>query len=165
MLAPILILIFMIIVVIIYFWLTYDDNDVGEHGKIHRSGHYSIVRTSPREDLESERISREDLTKQAEEMNLSISVVDDYFDVLEKNIKTIEESDKREIDFFIFNIESSNENLHNMYVKRKDIVRNSNLIPPYHLKDRSELLAEADVEKIEDYIKVPSNIETSMFKK
>ena len=166
MIAPIVIFVFIILVIIVYFWLTFEEHtEVNELNKISNSGQYSIIKSSPRDDISSERISREELLQQARDLNLPESTIDDYYAILEKNIQTIERADEDGIDFFIFDRESSNEKLLNMYVKRKDIVRNSNLIPPYHIKDRSIILAEKDVEKIEDYIKVPSNIETSMFKR
>jgi len=163
MFAPILVLMLIIFAVIIYFWLTYEDNsEIHDYNKIHRSGQYSIIRTSPRDDINNERISKEKLIEQVKKLNLPDSTIDEYYEVLEKNIKTIELADDEGVDFFLFDKKSSNKKLHNMYVKRKDIIRNSNLIPPYHIKDRSILLAEKNIEKIEDYIKVPSNIETSI---
>ncbi len=124
-----------------------------ETPKIYHSGTYSIIRVSPREKLKKERPSKDEMLDFVRKIGKDESLVDEYFNILEENIKEIEEGDKSGVVFFVYEKDNCScetcKNIDNYYLRRRDIVENTSLIPPFHLGCKCKIKGTFDATLIE----------------
>lgn len=156
MLLTVVVLVLVVVVFLIYLWLTSENNSAKNHPEVLSSGNYSIVRISPRRDVYSRRPTIEQVENYLKEKGKPIELAKRFFDILEYNISVIEEGDKRGVEFFVFEDENCNEEIKNMYIGRKDIAKNSDMIPPYHIENQCKLRGEFNIEAIEKKTRLDS---------
>ncbi len=121
---------------------------------IHTSGIYSIVRKSPSENIDTVKPSIDKVRQYLSDQNVDIegkelsetdkeALLDLWKASLEKSIKTVEEGDKRGIEFYYYKI-SKDKNYSPIpkgaYVTREEIFKNPNLLPPFYIGCTIEIL-------------------------
>ncbi len=133
---------------------------------IHTSGIYSIVRKSPREDIEQFKPSEQEITQYLSTQTVDIhgnTLTDDVRQALialwkqnlESALQEIEEGDKQGLEFYYYDLTEDDEvcdefldNGH--FVTRQDIFHHPELIPPFHIGCRCTLKCHHGSDKLRD---------------
>ncbi len=162
-----LIILIIVILIAVNIGLNDDENEPPDSSKvIHRSGIYSIVRKSPREDISSVKPSIEEIRKYlqgvTEDINNSSVGKDEqealvrlWKNLLEDSLAEVEKGDKEGVDYYYFKYDESDtvcrEYIHQgNFVTRKEIFEYPELIPPFHLGCTCRLLGYRDASETSD---------------
>jgi len=118
-------------------------------GVLHKSGVYSVVKASPREETMRRRPTREEvrqylapLNEDSEKQKLSEAdkeaLLVDYFKRLDENLTAIEKGDNAGTEFYSYDFDgpspiSGKFVKSGHFIRRDDIYQFSDLIPPFHI--------------------------------
>lgn len=116
---------------------------------IHASGIYSVVRTSPRKDIERLKPAREEIRKYLSGTNedtngVALSnqdkerLVESYWTEVDRNITEVEEGDRRGAEFYFYDFERDDPVCarylsKGRFVTREEIFKHGRIVPPFHL--------------------------------
>ncbi|MFP4416079.1 MAG: hypothetical protein ACOC41_05790 [Chitinivibrionales bacterium] len=145
-------IIFFLILILIAVRLSISEEKLPEEADqnvMHASGIYSIVRRSPREQVNrlkkpSEQI-RQYLSDQNVKENTDVfseqeidSLVRGWDEMIERNIVEVEEGDKRGVEFYFYEIPKSDTICREcigkgFFVTREQIFKNPQIVPPFHI--------------------------------
>ncbi len=116
---------------------------------IHTSGIYSILRKSPREDIEQFKPSEQEITQYLSAQTVDIhenklsdddkqALIAAWETNLESAIHEIEEGDKQGLEFYYYDLHGDDDVCKEFlgkgyFITRQDIFKHPELIPPFHL--------------------------------
>lgn len=133
---------------------------------IHTSGIYSIVRKSPREDVEAVKPAKKEISQYLTDKNVDIheiklsdsdknALISLWNTTLENSINEIEEGDKKGLEFYYYDFKEDDEVCKKFlskgsFITRQEIYKHPELIPPFHLGCRCILKCHHGIEKLKD---------------
>lgn len=133
---------------------------------IHTSGIYSIVRKSPREDVEAVKPTKKEISQYLTDKNVDIheiklsdsdknALISLWNTTLENSINEIEEGDKKGLEFYYYDFKEDDEVCKKFlskgsFITRQEIYKHPELIPPFHLGCRCILKCHHGIEKLKD---------------
>jgi hypothetical protein len=135
-------------------------------GIIHQSGIYSIVRRSPRENVDQHKPAVEEIRKYLSSQNVDMfgkvltpidkeTLLASWHQILEKSIIEVEEGDKKGTQFYYYELSGDDPVCKDLvpkgnFVTREQIYHYPNVIPPFHLGCRCELKCYLGDENLRD---------------
>ncbi len=143
-----------------------ENDEPGEIPKIHASGIYSVVRQSPRMQIDAVKPSEDEIRQYLSEENVNLggrvispeqadALISLWKRALEHNVQTVEEGDKSGVEFYFYELGENDTECGTMiskghFVTREQIFKNPQLIPPFHLGCRCGLKAYRGDENLND---------------
>lgn len=118
---------------------------------IHTSGIYSIVRKSPREDIENLKPSEKEISQYLNDQNVDIhenrldepdkeALISLWNTSIANSINKIEEGDKKGLEFYYYDFQGNGDDEicekfldKGNFITRQDIYNHPKLIPPFHI--------------------------------
>ncbi len=145
------------------------EDNIENQSVIHTSGIYSIVRKSPRENIENYKPSEKEIiqyldnqTVDIQKNKLSESIKKNIISLwninLEKSLIEIETGDKKGLEFYYYDFEGEDKICEKFikkgdYITREEIYANPQLIPPFHLGCKCILKCQTEIERPGDTAK------------
>lgn len=133
---------------------------------IHTSGIYSVVRKSPRADVDTIKPSEKEIIQYLATQNVDIhgnqlseidkqALLSSWKATLESAITAIEEGDKQGLEFYYYDLKEEDTVCEEFlskghFITRQDIYKHPELIPPFHLGCRCVLKCHHGTEKLRD---------------
>lgn len=131
---------------------------------LHTSGIYSIVRKSPREEISNHKPPSEEIRKYLEDLNENNKeaafpvneLLKKWDESLNKNIETIEQGDKKGVEFYCYDSEPDDCSVCDQFFKkgqfvtREQIFQYPLIIPPFHIGCTSCLVPYTGKENLND---------------
>ncbi len=133
---------------------------------IHTSGMYSIVRKSPREDIDKIKPTQKEICQYLSDQNVDIhgnelndsekdSLLDSWNAALENSIREIEDGDKNGLEFYYYDLQKNDDVCKKFigkghFITRQNIFQHPELIPPFHLGCNCSLKCHHGSENLRD---------------
>lgn len=148
----ILIIILSIILVGIgsYIVMQKNSDDDSTVPSLHTSGVFSLIRKSPKEDLERIKPSKADIIEFLKEQNIDGPDINQFSDAwqnsIDLSIRIIEEGDQNGIQTYRFELSDKDLNIctflnRSSYITREQIFNNPELLPPYYVGCTCKLIS------------------------
>ena len=142
------------------------ENERDSQSVIHTSGIYSIVRKSPREDVERIKPSEKEIIQYLTAQNVDIhenqlteddkkALLESWKETLEDSIQVVEDGDKEGLEFYYYDPQGEDDVCKDFlekghFITRQDIFKHPELIPPFHLGCKYTLKCHKGTDHIKD---------------
>ena len=136
-----------------------EEIDLGTSGPlIHASGIYSIVRKSPREDLQKIRPPEAEIRKYLASINEDITnkaishfdkpkLIENWLLSREENVRVVEQGDTEDVEFYYLDFQGGKECpvctsyfRRGQFVSRQEIFKHPSIVPPFHIGCSTKLV-------------------------